>query len=278
MTPIALRTAVALAWLLPLAAQAGEHCTHSAPRSLQLDLAGVRTLQLETAQHTLRLDGRAGSAHAITGRACAARADWLPQLTLTQERRGDTLIVRAKRDGQASGFSLGDTHAYLDLSGSVPEGVAVRLSMGSGDVLLAGIASLDATVGSGDLDARNVRGPVKAGVGSGDIVIDGATRLDVGSIGSGDLTARNIAGAVDVGSIGSGDFKLAGARGDVKVGTLGSGDATLSAVTGSVNVGSIGSGDLKVTDVGGKLTVRAVGSGDVEHRDIRGGTDLPRKH
>lgn len=269
--------ATALACLMPLGAIAAEHCTHSAPRALQLDLAGVTSVRFETAQHTLRLDARPGGAHAVTGRACAAKASWLEQLTLTQEKRGDTLVVRAARDAGNIGLSLGDSHAYLDLSGSVPAGIAVQLAMGSGDVHVTGIASLDATVGSGDLEVRNVRGPVVAKVGSGDVMVDGAASLAAGSIGSGDFIARNIGGQVEVGSIGSGDFELAGARGNVRIESIGSGDATLADIDGDVGIGSIGSGDLDVRDVRGRLSVRSLGSGDVAHRTVSGGVDLPRK-
>lgn len=264
--------------LAPGLAQAGERCAHSAPRQLQLDLAGVKTLRLETGPHTVRVQAAPGAAHALRGRACASRADWLPELTVTQEKRDGTLVVRVRREKQSalSGL-LGETYAYLDLAGTVPDHVLVQLVVGSGDVHASGAAALSADVGSGDVHVRGVRGPVTAKVGSGDLEIDGAGSLKVLSIGSGDVQARSIGGAVEVGSIGSGDFVLQGARGDVRIGSIGSGDAGLEDVAGAVRVGSIGSGEVEVAGAAA-LAVDAIGSGDVSHRGVTGPVELPRKN
>ena len=225
----------------------------------------------------MRLRATGDASHALQGRACASRPEWLADLTVTQERQGDTLVVRARREreGGLSGL-FGNNYAWLDLSGTVPDDLPVQLVVGSGDGSLEGAASASADVGSGDAKLRRIRGAVTAQVGSGDIEIDGAGSLKVGSIGSGDVKARNVAGKVEVGSIGSGDFELDGARGDVKIGSIGSGDADLRNVAGAVRVDSIGSGDLDVRGAA-SLSVGAVGSGDVSHRDVAGAIDLPRK-
>ena len=268
-------SAVCLA-AIPGLALAGDNCTHSAPRSLQLDLAGVKTLRVETNQHDVRLRAAPGGSHAISGRACASKAQWLQDLTVTQERRGDTLVVRARRE-EAGGLSTlwGDNYAWLELSGTVPDNMRVQLVVGSGDGELDGAASASADVGSGDAKLRGIRGPVTAKVGSGDIGIDGAGTLEVLSVGSGDVKARNVGGKVKVGSIGSGDFELSGARGDVHIGSIGSGDADLSGVTGAVRIDSIGSGDAEVRGAA-SLSVGSIGSGGVRHRDVGGRVDLPR--
>jgi hypothetical protein len=261
----------------PALALADDHCTHTAPRNLQLDLDGVKTVRVETRQHTVRLKATAGGAHAVQGRACASKPEWLPDLTVTQERKGDTLVVRAQREKDAGFSSLfGENYAWLELSGTVPEGVLVQLVVGSGDGSLEGGAAASADVGSGDAQLRGIRGPVTAKVGSGDIAVDGAGSLKVLSIGSGDVKARNVGGAVEVGSIGSGDFELDGARGDVRVGSIGSGDADLRNVGGAVRIDSIGSGDADVRGAA-SLSVGSIGSGGVDHRDVAGAVELPRK-
>ena len=272
------KTLFGLLLLAPaIASAADNHCSHSAPRELALDLAGVKTVRVETHQHDVRLRAAPGTRHVLQGRACASKPEWLADLTVTQERQGDTLVVRARREREGGLSSLmGNNYAWLDLGGTLPENVHVQLVVGSGDGTLEGAASASVDVGSGDAKLAGIRGPVTAKVGSGDIGIAGAGSLKIASIGSGDVEARDIGGDVEVGSIGSGDFELDGARGKVKIGSIGSGDADLRNVSGAVRVDSIGSGDLDVRGAG-SLAVGSVGSGDVRHRDVRGAIDLPRK-
>lgn len=264
--------------LSPSLALADDNCKHSAPRQLQLDLDGVKTVRVETHQHDVALRATAGGGHSVQGRACSSKPEWLADLTVTQERKGDTLVVRARRENEAGLSNLwGNNYARLDLSGTVPDDVLVQLVVGSGDGSLEGGASASADVGSGDAKLRNVRGVVTAKVGSGDIELDGAGSLKVLSVGSGDIKARNVGGDVEVGSIGSGDFELDGARGDVRIGSIGSGDADLRNVSGAVRIDSIGSGDAEVRGAG-SLSVGSIGSGGVDHRGVTGSIDLPRKH
>lgn len=285
------------ALLLPLAAQADEaQCRHSGPRSLELDLDGVRTVMFEVGPHKLRLDAAPGAAGVLQGRACASSADWLEDLQLEQRRDGDRLHVRLYRDRQVRGIFLGRNYAYLNLSGSVPDDVLVQLGVGSGDAWLTGAAAMSADVGSGDVQARRIAGLATAKVGSGDIELDDIGSLHVLAVGAGDVEAGNVRGNVEVGSIGSGDFSLRGAGGDVEIGSIGSGDAVLEDVRGSVRIGAIGSGDadlrtvggsvdvngigsgdLEVRGVGGDLTVSGKGSGSIRHRDVAGRVDVPRK-
>jgi len=267
-----------LALLLSAAtpAFADDPCAHSAPRDLQLDLAGVRTVVFEIGHNELRLDARPGADGAVSGRACASDAAYLDQLKLTQHKTGDTLVVKARREGNSLSGLFGNRYAELRLSATLPDTLPVRLDVGSGDARVNGTASLDASVGSGDLEIRRVRGTVSARVGSGDISIDDVGALHVPSIGSGNVTVRNVRGDVEVGSIGSGDFSLDRAGGAVKIGSIGSGDAELVAVGGGVDVDSLGSGDLEVRGAA-SLSVRSVGSGDVDHREVRGAVNVPRR-
>jgi len=267
-----------LALLLSAAAPAfaDDPCTHSAPRNLQLDLAGVRNVVFDIGHNELRVDARPGGNGAVTGRACASDAAYLDQLKLTQQKSGDTLVVKAWRDGNSLSGLFGNRYAELRLSAALPDTLPVRLEVGSGDAWVNGTASLDATVGSGDLEIKRVRGKVSAKVGSGDIAIDDVGSLHVPSIGSGDVSVRNVRGDVEVGSIGSGDFSLDRVGGAVKIGSIGSGDAGLAGIGGAVEVGSIGSGDVEVRGAA-SLTVRSVGSGDIDHRDVRGAVNVPRR-
>ncbi len=246
--------------LLPLAAFARDGCEHSRPLDLALDLDGIDTVVFEVGPHDLTLDAAADAASRLQGRACASSEARLDQLSVTQQRIGDHLVVSMEREDNTSIFSLfRSRHAYLELQATLPDDIAVELEVGSGDAAVSGVAELSVDVGSGDAIVRQVPGSVTASVGSGDIELDRIGSLGVGSIGSGDLEGRRI-------------------EGDASIGSIGSGDAELGDIGGNVEVGSIGSGDLDVDTIRGNLRVRSIGSGDVDHTDIDGQVDLPEEH
>jgi hypothetical protein len=264
-----------LAALLPLSAHAeNKQCAHSSPRNLALDLAGVKQVTFETGGHQLHLQG-SNASPTIEGRACASDEKYLADLTVTQEKHGDTLTVRLGKNGNGSfNFNLGiisfSRYAWLDLRASVPANLPVSVNVGSGDAWVNNIAELNAQVGSGDLDARNIQGAVSANVGSGDIKLTDIGTLRSASVGSGDLVVNNVRGAATIGNIGSGDFKLDGAGGDVNIGSISSGDAGVRNITGNVNINSIGSGDADVRNVTGNVFLRSLGSGDLRANGVRG--------
>lgn len=275
-----MRTTLALCLLLSLPgiAMADEdHCKASAPRDLKLDLAGVRSVLFEVNSHDLHLQGTPGAAGQATGRACASNPEILKQLTLTQRKVGDQLVVTLAREQSGWNLSFGNSYGYLDVRASVPDSLPVRLEVGSGDVQARNLASLELSTGSGDVEVRDIKGAVTAKVGSGDVSLERIGSLKVGSIGSGDFTARQIGGAAEVGTVGSGDLELDGVQGSVRVGVIGSGDVDVSAVKGSVSVDSIGSGDLGVRDVGGDLTVSRKGSGEINRSGVRGRVSVPKE-
>lgn len=262
--------------LLPLAAFAQEpQCRHSQPRDLPLDLAGVKTVVFDIASNDLAVVASAGAKAVITGKACASDEKYLGQLKIAQHKSGDKLYVAARREEAPSRLFFGNNYAYLELHASLPDSVVVQLKVGSGDASVDGAPVLSADVGSGDLQARRIRGLVAATVGSGDIEVDDIGSLHVVSISSGDLSAKNVRGPVKVGSIGSGDLTLERTLGDVEIGSVGSGDATVSGVSGSVRVDSLGSGDIEVRDIRGDLSLSSRGSGSINHKRVDGRVSVP---
>lgn len=263
------KLAVASLLLLPLTALADEpQCKFNEARDLKLDLAGAKAVVFEVNQHDLVLQAGPGAAQ-LGGRACASNAGWLRELTVTQQKVGDKLVVRLQREGRSLSMS-GNSYAYLDMRGTVPDTILVQLKVGSGDASVTGAHSLSADVGSGDIKLENIKGLVTAAVGSGDVVLDGAGALNLLSVGSGDFTARNVRGDAKVGTIGSGDFELDTVGGNVEIGVVGSGDTTVRQANGNVRVGTVGSGDTELRDIGGSVTVDRHGSGDVTARDVGG--------
>jgi DUF4097 and DUF4098 domain-containing protein YvlB len=126
-----------------------------------------------------------------------------------------------------------------------PPGVTVRGKLGSGDVRLAGIATTDLQVGSGDLTVLNAAGPVKVQTNSGDIKVLDAKDTVQTETGSGDTDVINAAKAVTA-KVHSGNLTV------------------LLTEPGSVTAES-GSGDIKVTvPEGSYRLVTDTGSGDVD--------------
>ena len=277
MIPAALALAALALHAAPAYADDDRACKHSRPQSLQLDIGDARVIEFHVGASKLRLDGKPAQAGSLQGRACGSSADELARLSLEQAREGDRLVVRLARRERTVSWSFGNRYAYFDLSGSVPQDRRVEIRLGSGDAWANDLAELGLTVGSGDVEARRIRGAVDARVGSGDIVLVDIGSLDAASIGSGDLEASAIRGSARVGSLGAGDVALRGVGGHVDIGSVGSGDIELERVTGNVEVGSVGSGDIDASGVGGSLRVRSLGSGSVDHDGVAGTVDLPRK-
>lgn len=267
--------AILLLAALPFGASAQRPCQDSEPRDLALDLAGVKTVVFEIGAQELVLSASKDAAVSVTAKACASNAPLLKQLSLTQQRVGDKLIVSAKRD-QPMGWYSEKRYAYLQVRASLPDTLPVQIKVGSGDAVVSGVASLSLDVGSGDAKASRVRGMVYADVGSGDIELDDIGGLNVISVGSGDLTVRGVRGDAKIGGVGSGGLDVSGTEGTVRLGSVGSGDARLAGIGGDVIVDRIGSGDLDVDRARGRLTVHRVGSGSVNHRAVAGTVDVPR--
>jgi len=269
--------------LLPASAFATDaHCKFSQPQALELDLAGVKAVAFEVNSHDLRVQAGPAAKGTLSGRACASSQALLQQLSLSQQKQGDMLVVRLQRSGSGLDIRLNNTtwgnhYAWLDLSGSVPDNLPVQLKVGSGDATLAGAQAMSADVGSGDVKARDIKDQVTATVGSGDIELDDIGTLQVLSVGSGDLRVDGVRGDARVGSVGSGDLELRNVQGAVDIDGIGSGDVRLGRVQGAVTLGTLGSGDLDVRGAA-SLSVRRSGSGSIDYRDIRGDIDLPKKH
>ena len=75
------RTLLALALLAPGLALA-DRCERSAPRSLDLDLDGIREVRLEIGSDTIEVTAGSGP-HVVNGLACASDADVLERITIT---------------------------------------------------------------------------------------------------------------------------------------------------------------------------------------------------
>ncbi|MCO1597334.1 DUF4097 domain-containing protein [Micromonospora sp. RHAY321] len=129
----------------------------------------------------------------------------------------------------------------------VPEGVAVRGEVGSGNIELSRVGTVELQLGSGDVRIAGASGALGVETRSGNIEVSEASAAVRLRASSGDITARRLAGAVDA-EASSGNVtveldKPASARAHAS-----SGDVTLLVPAGSYRVQSnAGSGDERVT-------------------------------
>lgn len=244
--------------LAPLGAWASDACRYEAPRNLQVDLAGVRGVQIEVGSQDLHLGGSTTARQLeLTGRACSSDKSMLDNLQVTQRREGDQLLLDIT-GGEHMSFSLfGGSSSSIEVTVQLPANLPVTVRVGSGDAEVHDVQQLKSSVGSGDLHVRAVTGVFATSVGSGDVDASGV-------------------GGLDLGSVGSGDAKIEGVSGDARIGSIGSGDVVLRKVSGSVRAETLGSGDLTVSDVAGDFTLAAKGSGDVNHSGIKGKVSVPK--
>jgi DUF4097 and DUF4098 domain-containing protein YvlB len=154
-----------------------------------------------------------------------------------------------------------------------PKGVAIRGELGSGDLSLNGVSTVDLRNGSGNVGITEASGKVKVQTGSGDMTIaDVAGELDART-GSGNIDARGLSGPMNTARTGSGDVTLSlDKSGAVRTHT-GSGNVDLAVPAGSYRVDArTGSGDktLGVTSspTGTFLLDLETGSGDITLREV----------
>ena len=112
---------------------------------------------------------------------------------------------------------------------------------------------VEASVGSGSQELRDVRGPVKLSSGSGSIHAQKIERSATFTTGSGSVEAGDLGDDVRA-STGSGTITLSGVKGEVRSST-GSGTIHVSSSGGRVEV-TTGSGSITVTGASNDVNVR----------------------
>lgn len=232
---------------------------YSAPRNAVVDAAGARTVEVEAAAGSLRVEGKPGLRQVqVTGTARASSQQFLTQIRLIAERRGDVVFIKADIPDQWRD-NYNDYSASLDLVIEVPQGINADVSDGSGDAKVFNVGSLDAKDGSGDLSVDGAAGAVR--------IVDG----------SGQLTIENVGGDINV-SDGSGEMEIRNVMGSFTVESDGSGSIYATDVRGSVIVESDGSGNIEVNRVGRDFKVDSKGGGSIDYASVTGQVDIPERH
>jgi hypothetical protein len=234
---------------------------YTAPRNAVVDATGARAIEVEAAAGILRVEGKPGLRQVqVTGIARSSSQQFLNQIKLIAERRGDVVFIKADIPDRDWDSGWRDNHsAGLDLVIQVPQGINAEVSDGSGDAKVFNVGSLEASDGSGDFSVDGASGSVRVTDGSGSLTIDNVGGDVSVSDGSGDIEVRNVTGSFTVRSDGSGGIH---AR-DVK---------------GSVVVESDGSGSIEVQQVGRDFRVESKGSGSIDYSAVSGQVDVPERH
>lgn len=263
---------------LPLSAAAAEQCQFSAPRSVDIDAAGLKTLHANLGSTDLTIESVPGLGTVeIKGTACASESARLNDLQVNGRRSGDDAILDASNSGGYANFRMfGSTYAYLKLHVRVPASLAVVAVTGSGDINATGLASLDLTSGSGDVIASRIKGALVLKVGSADVKAAQVGSVDLKSTGSGDVHVTGVQGDVHSDRSGSGDLEFSKVAGSVSIGSSGSGDISLSDIGRNVDIGSVASGDVTADGVGGNFTVHSAGGSDIKHSHVKGKVSVPK--
>jgi hypothetical protein len=245
-----LLSAIVLASLVTGSARAQDD-DYRAPRDADLDASGARLLRVEAKAGLLRIEGRSGLSEVrVRGVARASREDWLEDIQLRTDRRGDELHVIVDIPPW-SWTGIGRSYKGLDLVIEVPASLALDVSDASGSIAIRGVGPVRIDDGSGEIELRDIGGAVDIEDGSGEIEmvsVRGDVRLDDGS----------------------GEVHIEDVQGNVTIEDDGSGSLTISKVTGQVRVNEAGSGSVRVSDVGGDLTVRDTRRNRVRYDNVRG--------
>ena len=232
---------------------------YTSPRDANVSAAGARSVQIEAAAGSLRVEGRSGIDQVqVRGMAKASRKSRLDDIKLIAERRGDVVFIKADIPDHSTGFFSamnGDYQMALDLVIEVPMSLAITAGDGSGDAEFNNTGALDVSDGSGELFVRGAHGDVRITDGSGNITIDGVEGAVRVGDGSGNIKARNVTGDFVVNDDGSGDIDVAGVGGTMRVENDGSGNINADRVAGDFVVDHDGSGIIRYDTVKGSVRI-----------------------
>lgn len=232
-------------------------CTYSAERTVTLAASASRQLRLEAGSGELDVVGVAGLDQVrAVGRACASDEDYLQDLQLTLEARGEDIALTAHYPDRSGRSWFGEDYARIDLRVEIPKGMSVDLEDSSGGMTVAGTGELHIFDSSGSIRVEDVAG-----------------RLSIRD-SSGEISISRVQGDVDI-EDGSGGIDVQDVTGSVRLDD-GSGEMSVTGVERDVTVADDGSGSIEVRNVTGDFTVRHDGSGSIRYSSVQGSVDVPR--
>lgn len=226
-----------------------------------------------------------GSMLALSAQATAStlviRKTCLSHLTITGENGEnqfpDGIHLQSGENGD-SVFSANDADCSTDHNTAtlhVPTGTAITIQQGgkTSYSIQDVNGALSARTGSGDVIVDSVTGLNLSMLGGGDVRIDHATgTMAIHNFSSGDLTIRNSdVSSADINNMASGDIALDGGKiASLNARSYGSGDINAQISARDAALASFSSGDLHIDTVTGTLTKSSFGSGDITASNTNG--------
>src|ERR1700709_972692 len=139
-----MRSAIVSTLILFSAGAMANECAFEEPRNLDIDVAGLRTLETTLGSSDLRAEGVASLTKIeVRGRACSSDQARLAGLTIDQRRDGDTVSLATHQADHQTFSTFGSNYAYIDLQVRMPLALALRVRSNSGDADLKNLSSLD---------------------------------------------------------------------------------------------------------------------------------------
>jgi hypothetical protein len=270
----------AVAALVTVPALAGglfddDDCQYTARRRVATPTAGITKIVIHAESGSLEVTGTPGVTQIVAdGTACTSDDDFLPRMTLSLRKVGSELHVDANIPDKTVVF--GFFSARLDFAVTLPAGLPVSIEDGSGWTKVSNTGATSIDDGSGNLEVRNVRGPLVIHDGSGSIEVDTVNGDAKIEDESGELSVRNVSGSVEI-EDGSGAISVARIEGSVRIRDDGSGSIDVQNVRRDVQIDEDGSGSVEVVDVGGNFTVGRKGSGHIDYERVSGRVSVPSR-
>jgi hypothetical protein len=210
----------------------GNDCDFTANRSARVTANGISHVTVVGRAGTLKIEGRAGANEInASGPACASTKSLLDDVKLNATRTGSELRIEVEMPDD-----LVMQSATLDLTVTLPRGLATTVRDGSGEATVSGTGNLDVTDGSGALTIQDVVGDLTVVDGSGNLEIDRVTGNVSVTDGSGAIDIRRVSGSVRIPRDGSGTVDVIDVAGNLIVDIKGSGQVSYARVTGHVAV------------------------------------------
>ena len=229
----------------------GNDCDFIANRSARVAASGISHVTVVGRAGSLKIEGRPGAGEInASGPACASTKSLLDEVKLTATRSGSELRLEVEIPDDLLMQS-----ATLDLTVTIPRGLATTVRDGSGEATISGTGDLDVTDGSGALTVRDVVGSATIRDGSGSLEVENVAGNVAVTDGSGSINIRKIGGSVDIPSDGSGSVDIQDVRQNVHVGMKGSGSVGVVDVRGDLSVEHARRGAVAYDRIGGRISV-----------------------
>ncbi len=237
-------------------------CDGGEKQATDIAIGDAKLIRIAGDRGDLLVEGQNGrTSVTVLGQTCATLASHrhIDSITFHALNSGDEIVISVDIPRRANGELESDVR--MDLQIFVPDGFPrVEIENEDGPVSVSNVHSLQANVGFGSLDVKDIGGSVNV------------TGLE------GSMALADINGNVVVGSIhGYGEVDLTSIRGNVSIGDNRSGPARISDIGGDVDIGNAGTGHLTVHRVAGDVAVNANVRGQILMHEIQGNVSLPRE-